>query len=70
MSCKPFVLEKCTHQLWEGVECELAAGHKGPHHRSACEHGAALSWRSSPPPIRQSAPQLQPAMFKLATLAH
>ncbi len=46
---QPFVLMKCNDQLWEGVECELPAGHKGPHHRGACDEGAALSWRSSRP---------------------
>lgn len=68
---QPFVMEKCTNQLWEGVECDLPAGHKGPHHRAACAEGAALSWRSSQvaPPVRPSQQQM-PGMFELATLAH
>ena len=71
MPRQPFIMEKCTNQLWEGVECDLAAGHKGPHHRAACDDGAALSWRSSAiAPVRPSAPQPKPAMFRLASLAH
>ena len=67
---KPLVIEKCTNELWEGVACDLPAGHKGPHHRAACEEGAALSWRSSAtvPAQRPSQPVMQPAMFRLSSL--
>jgi len=65
-------MEKCTDQLWDGVECDLPAGHKGPHHRAACAEGAALSWRSSavrPLPVeRASQPVMRPAMFSLSAL--
>lgn len=64
----PLVMEKCPSQLWEGVECDLPAGHKGPHHRGPCAEGAALSWRSSPPRLVTEI-QPEPAMFRLATLA-
>ncbi len=46
---QPKIVEKCTNELWEGVACDLPAGHKGPHHRAASSEGAALSWRSSGP---------------------
>ena len=69
MTRLPYVMEKCPDQLWEGVECDLPAGHKGPHHRGPCSEGAALSWRSSAArPLRPSTPQL-PTMFHLATFA-
>ena len=64
-------MQKCTNQLWYGVECDLPDGHKGPHHRAACSEGAALSWRTSaisPLMDRPSQRYLQPAMFKLASL--
>jgi hypothetical protein len=44
---QPLIIEKCTNELWEGVACDLPAGHKGAHHRGATPEGAALSWRSS-----------------------
>ena len=63
-------MRKCTNQLWDGVECDLPAGHKGPHHREACADGAALSWRSSMDRLclRRSQSELRPAMFSLASL--
>jgi hypothetical protein len=64
---KPFVMEMCSNELWEGVACVLPAGHKGPHHRPATDEGAALSWRSSAASTAP-APEPRPAMFKLATI--
>ena len=68
---QPLVIEKCTDELWEGVSCDLPAGHKGPHHRAACDEGAALSWRSSASGPRRPAhtSQEQLPMFKLTALA-
>jgi hypothetical protein len=65
-------MQKCTDQLWVGVECDLPAGHEGAHHRAASVEGAALSWRSSavqPIVDRPSQRHLQPAMFSLRELA-
>lgn len=64
------IMRKCTNELWAGVECDLPAGHKGPHHREACAEGAALSWRSSMDRLclRPSQPELRPAMFSLSSL--
>jgi hypothetical protein len=52
-SRKPFYLELCTSELWEGVRCTLPAGHHGSHQRPASATSCAISWRSStfPPPI-------------------
>lgn len=47
MSRQLLIMEKCTSELWEGIACQLPAGHKGPHHRAGTAEGAALSWRSS-----------------------
>jgi hypothetical protein len=72
LSRQPLVMQKCPSKLWEGVECDLPEGHKGPHHRAACAEGAALSWRSSQLMRAVTAPPEpvpQPAMFRLATLA-
>jgi hypothetical protein len=44
---QPLIMQQCPNELWEGVACDLPAGHKGPHHRAATAEGAALSWRSS-----------------------
>lgn len=51
------LIEKCPTQLWEGVECDLPAGHSGLHHRSGYDHGAALSWRSSASGLHSSSSQ-------------
>jgi hypothetical protein len=66
---KPFVMEMCLNELWEGVACVLPAGHKGPHHRPATDEGAALSWRSSVSSTAP-APEPRPAMFKLTTIGN
>ena len=45
---EPFVIARCTDELWEGVRCTRPSGHKGSHHRPATNEGAAaLSWSSS-----------------------
>jgi hypothetical protein len=54
MSRLPYVMKRCPHSLWEGVDCDLPSGHKGPHHRAACAEGAALSWRSSATEMRNA----------------
>lgn len=64
---EPLVMERCPCELWEGVACELPAGHKGLHRRAASPDGAALAWRSSSVPQRP-APVTRAAMFRLAVL--
>jgi hypothetical protein len=45
---EPFVMARCTSELWEGVRCALPASHAGSHYRPATGHGCELRWPSSP----------------------
>ena len=64
---KPYYLDLCSSELWEGVRCTLPAGHQGAHQRPSTETSCAISWRSStfPPPLPERS---KTQTFKLITL--